>query len=352
MLTAEGGAARRARLRARLQQDGFDVFVTGNYRSVYYFTGLLLAPDAPCAFLMWADGTTATAGPGAEYDVEIYSAKYPVTRPHLTARSRVEELLSSKPGVRRALDFTSTISPAVSHLTGEDASAMVLELRRRKELDEIEEIRISLSLCALAYDTARRAVAPGMTEVAVFSAMNSALAERMGRPVAFPGDFACGPKSLRGGGPPTDRVCEAGELYPLDLFPAPDLYFGDTCRTLCVGGRPTAGQRDSHQRVAEALASGESMLKPGVAGREIYRAVRDHLNCPSFFHHAGHGIGLHGHEAPRLIPESDDVLAPGDVVTIEPGLYREANRGGLRLENNYLITESGFVKLFDEPLDF
>ena len=71
----------------------------------------------------------------------------------------------------------------------------------------------------------------------------------------------------------------------------------------------------------------------------------------SFWHHAGHGVGIHGHEAPRLIPGSDDVIEPGDVIAVEPALYAEQLRGGIRLENTYFVHESKMERLFDYPTE-
>ena len=66
-------------------------------------------------------------------------------------------------------------------------------------------------------------------------------------------------------------------------------------------------------------------------------STRSPLAENSFWHHAGHGIGHHGHEAPRIIPGSDDVFEVGDVITLEPGIYTEALHGGIRLEDNYVV---------------
>ena len=107
---------------------------------------------------------------------------------------------------------------------------------------------------------------PGETEIGVYLAMNAAIVQAYGAPVLFPGDFACGQRSIRGGGPPTDRVLAEGDLFPLDLFPAPALYFGDTCRTFCVG-EPTPAQIESWQLACDALSLGESLIKPGAAGQ-------------------------------------------------------------------------------------
>jgi len=70
-----------------------------------------------------------------------------------------------------------------------------------------------------------------------------------------------------------------------------------------------------------------------------------------FPHHLGHGIGLDAHEVPRLNPEWDDTLQVGDVIAIEPALYATELRSGIRLEQNYLITESGAERLSVFPLD-
>jgi len=81
----------------------------------------------------------------------------------------------------------------------------------------------------------------------------------------------------------------------------------------------------------------------------VYRFVKERLD-ETFWHHAGHGIGHHGHEAPRLIPGSDDVFEEGDVFTIEPGIYHDALQGGIRIEDNYRVHPAGVENLFDYPL--
>jgi Xaa-Pro aminopeptidase len=96
-----------------------------------------------------------------------------------------------------------------------------------------------------------------------------------------------------------------------------------------------------------ALEAGEYCLKAGVLAKEVYATVSKPLEEAGYgplAHHAGHGIGLAHPEPPILVPESDDILKAGDVVTLEPGLYVEGI-GGVRIENNYLITEAGALKL-------
>jgi Xaa-Pro aminopeptidase len=250
------------------------------------------------------------------------------------------------------LEAVGAAFPGVAWADGTDT---ILQLRKRKDADEIGEIRESLRYCAAAYRAAKASIAPGRTELDVYNAMCTAIAQEAGTTVPFPGDFACGTRGIRGGGAPTMRPIQPGDLYILDLFPAPALYFGDTCRTFCAG-LPTDLQFRAWELTLEAIRLAEKMVKPGVRARDVYQAVKELLDShefteKSFWHHAGHGIGHHGHEAPRIIPGSGDIFEAGDVISLEPGVYTEALQGGIRLEDNYVVLEDGLENLFDFPME-
>jgi len=98
-----------------------------------------------------------------------------------------------------------------------------------------------------------------------------------------------------------------------------------------------------------ALEVGESMLRPGTECRSIDQAIRaayaEHQFRSDAPGHAGHGLGLGHPEAPYIVSESDETLQAGDVITLEPSLFPAGLEGGVRIERNYLITESGFETL-------
>jgi Xaa-Pro dipeptidase len=365
-LTLEGCRARQRRLLAQLESNRCDLFVTSNFRTAYYFTGMLVAADTPVIFAVWHDGSTVLVAP-AEGEAaadeivtfETYSIERCITMPAHDAAGRFGECLARKsagPIHRCAVESTS-VSGLLEHLIPAadffDATSLILALRKKKDDDEILAIRESLRYCATAYRAAKQTIAPGLTELDVYNAMYSAIVQEAGTAVAFPGDFACGTRSIKEGGPPTRRLIEPHDLYTLDIFPAPALYAGDTCRTFSVG-EPTALQQRAWEIVSQAVRLGESLIKPGVEARHVYRGVKEFLDShelsqKSFWHHAGHGIGHHGHEAPRIIPGSDDIFEVGDVIALEPGIYGEALRGGIRLEDNYVVHEHGLENLFDFP---
>lgn len=365
MLSTNGCRVRQMRMLGEMERHGWDLFFTADFRTTYYFSGALGSEDAPAAFLLWSDGTsallTAVEGETAADRVErlqVYSIDRSIDRPFHDAVPRLRELLAVRPFATCAVERTRTPGlweELLGNAAVADATDAVLRLRKRKEADEVEEIRESLRYCAAAYTAARETIAPGLTEIDVYNAMYAAVTRAAGSAIPFPGDFACGERCIRGGGPPTSRVLLHGDLYILDLFPAPHLYFGDTCRTFAVGA-PTDEQLRAWAAVRQAMRVGEAAVRPGIPARDVYAAVKGSFDNSgesegSFWHHAGHGIGFRGHEAPRIIPGSSDVFEIGDVFTLEPGLYLTALQGGIRLEDNYVLEEDGLHNLFDFPLE-
>jgi len=367
MLTIEESRARQRRLLTVMEQNRWDVFLTSNYRTTYYLTGSLNPPETPTVFLLAADGNsvliTSAKGEAAADEIiplETHSIQRCITRTAHDAAELLSNYLAGKSGWRAVTGaaeiaavselLMNAVSPSTSW---SDATDSILRLRKCKQADEIEEIRTSLRYCAVAYRAAKQAIAPDLTELDIYNVISAAILQEAGTTIPIAGDFACGLRAVRQGGPPTRRRIQAGDLYILDLFPAPALYFGDTCRTFSVGD-PTDVQYRCWEIVRYAVRIAEAIVKPGVYARDVYHVVKDFLDAheiteASFWHHLGHGIGHHGHESPRIIPGSDDVFEVGDVITIEPGVYTEKLQGGIRLEDNYVIHENGIENLFDFP---
>jgi Xaa-Pro aminopeptidase len=225
-------------------------------------------------------------------------------------------------------------------------------LRRHKDADEVAALVFTIECADLAYATALEIIEPGVEEVAVMSAMLEVSTREAGEFLSGWGqDYQCG---VPGGFARRNRKIEAGEIFVLDVGVGVRGYRSDLCRAFAVDGNPTDLQLEAHARIVETMKMGETFLKPGQSCREMFDAVHANLDGwkgYQFFHHAGHGIGLDPHEVPRINPGWDDTFEEGDLIAFEPGLYGDELRGGIRLENNYLITADGFRQLSHFPLD-
>jgi Xaa-Pro dipeptidase len=353
-----------------MEAHAWDAFLTADRRTCYYFTGVLSPLESAIIFVMWADGRTGLVSgivPTGSADfielLEVYSIHRSIDFLDHDAAAALGMLLAGgstaypttwgveKPSVHLLIE--ASLRTAYPQAQIIDAGRTLLRLRKKKEDDEIATIRDSLRYCRVAYDAARGTIAPGISECDVYNAMQSAINCEAGTRVDLPGDFACGERGIAGGGPPTPRKLQRGDLYPLDMLPAPFLYCADTCRTFAVG-EPSDLQHRAWEVTMQAVRKAESMIRPGVRARDVYKEIKGFLDSvdfteKSFWHHVGHGLGHRGHEAPRIIPGSDDVFEEGDVFTIEPGVYTQALQGGIRLEDDYVVHANGIEDLFDYP---
>jgi len=145
-----------------------------------------------------------------------------------------------------------------------------------------------------------------------------------------------------------DRRLEDGDLLVLDVGAKYRLYCADVTRTIPVSGRFTPRQREVYAHVYAASRAAAKVLKPGAslrAAHEVAAAYLEEHGLGAYFPHSvGHGLGLLVHDAPGL----EDVLEPGMVVTIEPGVYIAEESLGVRIEDDYLITDTGAELLSGE----
>ena len=232
-----------------------------------------------------------------------------------------------------------------------DLDPLFWKLRRKKDPDELAMIRRAIECTDAMYAKAREIIEPGISELEVFNHLHAAAVRVAGEPLtALGNDYQCGSP----GGPPREREAKAGELYILDLGPAYRGYYADNCRTFAVDGKPTDEQQAAWDMINSVLELVEQIVKPGLSCRELFqtaKAMLDEYEPGAFFHHLGHGFGLFPHETPHLNPHWDDVFEKGDVFTAEPGLYTEALRAGIRLEQDYLVTADGVERLTGFPLE-
>jgi Xaa-Pro aminopeptidase len=250
------------------------------------------------------------------------------------------------------------------------------ERRRRKNAQELAGLRRAQRACEAALDVARGMLRDAATQNGELVLGGEPLTVgRVKQEIerVFSAHGAVGEEFIVSHGPQTavghemgSGTLRAGEAIVFDLFPRDREtgVYSDMTRTYVVGDVPEE-LAEYHRLCKEALDRTTAAAKPGVNGRDLMQMACDLFHehgYPTqlhkrpgevlesgFFHGLGHGVGLEVHEKPAISRSGDD-LVPGDVVTLEPGLYR-AGYGGVRLEDILLVTEDGAEVITQYPYE-
>jgi Xaa-Pro dipeptidase len=234
----------------------------------------------------------------------------------------------------------------------ESAEPVLEPMRAEKTPDEIAAIERAVAVAQKALEETLTTVRLGMSELELASELSLQLL-RAGSETELPFSpiVASGPNTALPHAVPTARPLQAGDLLILDWGATVDGYISDLTRTFAID-HLEAEWKGIHAVVVDANAAGRAAAGPGVACRTIDAAARAVIEAagygPAFIHRTGHGIGLEVHEAPYLRGDNPAILKPGMTFTVEPGIYL-AGRGGVRVEDNIVITDEGATTLSTLP---
>lgn len=368
MLTAAGCRARRDRLWNSLETRP-DWIIIRDPQHLMYFAGYYQSPfefrstNAGAMLVLGSDGSSTLVADnlveGYARDTHVDNVVTPIwyrgkeSAPHREAMlvSSVLDHMKNCPGQRIGFEAAQVpvgvlegLRSARGSLELVDADPTIHKLKRQKDDDELELIRLSMHAGEVGQAAALGHVKPGMTEMDVFWLVEEAVQRAAGRQARLYGDFVSGPRCENVGGAPTDRVIEKGDLVLADFSVVVGGYRGDFANTFVCGAKPNADQRRLYEACIDAITAGEQAARAGRPAREIDAAVRESFAAKNlaetFTSHSGHGLGLGHPDPPYLVPESTDTLMAGDIIAIEPGQYIKGV-AGMRYERNYLVTEDG-----------
>ncbi len=277
-----------------------------------------------------------------------------VTTTVVEQRRRVDELCA---GAGR-VGFESTVwshAEWSAHGALDDLvpiDSVVSQLRRRKDAAEIARITEAARIASVALAAVE--FAPGVSERDIRDSLESTMRAHGADGPSYETIVASGPdNAAMAHHRPSRRVLEVGDTVVIDVGALLDGYHSDMTRSFVVG-EPSDEQQRWYAALSRAQRAGLDAVSDGVATREVDAACRESLAeeglADLFTHGTGHGVGLDIHEEPFLGRSTESVLAAGDVVTVEPGLYR-VGAGGMRIEDLVLVTESGHRSLTDFPKD-
>ncbi|MBS1704639.1 MAG: aminopeptidase P family protein [Armatimonadetes bacterium] len=223
-------------------------------------------------------------------------------------------------------------------------------LRMIKTSEEIAKIRAACNLADACFDHVLRMIQPGVSEYDIALDIEFFI-RRQGAALAFDVIAVSGPNSAKPHGKPSEKKLESGDFLTLDFGARLDGYNSDITRTVVVG-QASDRHKMIYNRVLESQMAAIDALKPGANGKEVdllVRSILDKDNLSQYFGHGlGHGLGRAVHDYGGLSQTKDQPIEPGQVWTVEPGVYIPGF-GGVRIEDDIVVTESGCEILTTSP---
>ena len=351
----------RERTTRMLHEAGVELALFSDIDSVRWLTGLNLSPPALLFFdrgdftLLADDGYGEASAFGGETGCSYvpivgYTIQQPIDAPARLAEALRELVagisgLSGQVGVEEkslSLGLWQALREAFPGSEHRSLEGWLLPLRAVKTEEELARIREGFRLTTIGHEAGRKAVRLGQREIDVWTEVQTAVEREAGRWMQMGNDCIVGHRPANMSAAPLDFEIIANDSFILDLSVVVDGYWTDSCATY-YADQPTARQIELHNFVEEALAYAVSLIRPGEVAREVDEKVRSFMAAGGYDvypHHTGHGIGLTGHEAPRIVPYNQEQFQEGNVIMLEPGIYIPGVTA-VRLEDAFLVTADG-----------
>jgi Xaa-Pro aminopeptidase len=349
--------ARQQRLQKTLSTHHLDALLVTHLPNVRYLCGFTGSAGA-----LLVSGTKSVFFTDGRYTdqarAEVQAARIVITRKGPMAGA-ADWLSVQQKGDRRASSSQPKIGIEGEHMTVSarsrlakllpsgvrlwEAPPLVEQARLVKDEQEIQCIRSAVLLGASLFDRALETIRPGVLETLVAAEMEYAARSAGAQAMSFDTIIASGKRSALPHGRSSRTAIPAQGFVVCDFGVILSGYCSDMTRTVYVG-RASAEARKVYQAVKQAQQAGVDAVRPGISVGEVDKAARKSLQksglAKYFTHSTGHGVGLEIHEAPRLAAGQAEILRPGMVITIEPGVYVPA-KWGVRIEDMVVVTEQG-----------
>ncbi len=346
---------RLERARAELQARRFDLLIATPGTNYEYLTGYNPGrSERLIALLLPVAGAPAVVCPA--FEVERIKRHSVITElhgwdeqddPHTLVRDTVRRLRSRSGSGTIALESSTAyqtfqrLGRALPGWKFVDAAPLTERLRVIKSPEEVALLRRAIAITQDAMAATFAQLAVGTSEVQVAQALSREMEQR-GAPGG--GLVQFGPSSALPHGGPAGPVLAREAVVLIDCGCRVGGYTSDITRTIWFGDHPSDEFRNVFNLVHDAQTAAMELGRPGTPCEEMDRAARKVITAagsgPFFTHRLGHGLGMDGHEPEYLVEGNKTRLEPGMVFTIEPGIY-QLGKFGVRIEDDYLMTESG-----------
>ncbi|MBW0103510.1 Xaa-Pro peptidase family protein [Pseudonocardia sp. KRD291] len=340
---------RRDALRVLLRADGLDAVLVTDLVGVRYLSGftgsnaaLVVSAAGPDGDVFCTDGRYTTQAAAEVGDVRTVVARACAAE---TARAVAPGTVLGFESDDLTVDAHAALVAAAPGRHLRPAPGLVARLRTVKDADEVEAVGAACAVAdeALAGLLADGGLAAGRSELEVALDLETRMRRLGAAGPAFDTILAAGAHSAIPHHRPTGTELRRGDLVKLDFGALVRGYHSDMTRTFVLGP-PADWQRELYDLVAAAHRAGCDALAPDVETRAVDAASRDVIVeagfGEQFVHGLGHGVGLQIHEPPWLSARSNETVAAGQVLTVEPGVYLEG-RGGVRIEDTLVVGADG-----------
>lgn len=322
-------------------RDVADFFMTNHLPNVRYLTGFsgsngTVLVSAAGEVWLFTDGRyTKQAAAEATYSNLV------IERDCLKAAGEIVKK-SSKTLAFESVHLSVSALSAMQDIESKPTVNLVEDLRMVKEPAEVAALRAACEITSTAWQTIVDSPLLGRTELDIAGALEHEFRKLGATGRAFDSIVASGPNSAIPHHQPIARTIQSGDFLKIDCGALVDGYHADMTRTVVVG-RADVWQREIYEVVAQSAAVTRAAACVGAEVEELDLIARRVIEAAgygeNFVHQTGHGVGLEIHERPFL-GRKDGILRTQMLVTVEPGIYL-AGRGGVRIEDTILITETG-----------
>ncbi|MBN2677995.1 MAG: aminopeptidase P family protein [Anaerolineaceae bacterium] len=358
---------RLQKLTIAMQKSGLDALALNPSPSLVHLTGLHFhLSERPVIFLYRPESSPALVLPELESskidpalgldlfpygeNPQTWNTVFLRACNHMALNGRT---IGVEPGRLRVLELRY-LEAGVTHAQIQSAESALAVVRMHKDKTEIAAMQKAVEIAQQALLHTLPLIKNGISEREVASELALQLMRAGSDPeLPFTAAVASGPNSANPHALPSDRKLKTGDMLVIDWGASYSGYCSDLTRTFCIQHLDPEFETIG-QIVKEANQSAQKAVKPEVPAGKVDHAAREVIDKAGygakFTHRTGHGLGLEVHEHPYIYAENQQPLEAGMTFTIEPGIYLPG-KGGVRIEDNIVVTQKGCTCLSDLPRD-
>ncbi len=323
-------------------------------KTFFYATGLMEGVFEGCALILYPDLSSEMLVSKLEADS---AKKADVPMDVMESREEIEDWLEDNLGDmdKIGINGSELTYKGFERIKGStdaeivDVSDAIVEARNRKDQKEVDLLDTAGDIASRVAEEITDVIEVGMKEYEIAAELSYMMKKKGATGDAFEIISSTGPNTAEPHYTSGDRKVEKGDFVLLDFGALYKQYRSDITRTY-FAGEASDKQKKMYRTVLEAQRAALETIEPGVEGKDVHNAAQDVIDGTEFegkfIHGLGHSIGLSTHDGSGLSPNVEVTLEPGMVFTVEPGIYI-SDYGGVRIEDDIVVTEDGFRLLTD-----